>query len=150
MANITIDAAQLQTLLDTVKAQDEAIKRFTRADAEAKREEAARQESRQRQHSLSIAADAEERNRGRAGVRPESPRQSAPRHDCWRRWVVVLHRTAGEAGPAASARTKTSAARSQTLSALEGKDPALAVASRVVCVDADVNFSPAFRLCLES
>jgi hypothetical protein len=33
---------------------------------ERTREDAARQENRQRQHSLSIAADAEERNRGRA------------------------------------------------------------------------------------
>jgi hypothetical protein len=37
-----------------------------RSDSERIREDAAIQESRQRQHSLSIAADAEERNRGRA------------------------------------------------------------------------------------
>ena len=66
MANITIDAAQLQALLDTVKAQDAALKRSARSESERIREDAARQESRQRQHSLSIAADFEERNRGRA------------------------------------------------------------------------------------
>ena len=66
MANITIDAAQLQALLDTVKSQNEALKRSARSESERIREDAARQESRQRQHSLSIAADSEERNRGRA------------------------------------------------------------------------------------
>jgi hypothetical protein len=66
MPQVTIDAAQLQALLDTVKSQDEALKRSARSESERQREEAARQESRQRQHSLSIAADAEDRNRGRA------------------------------------------------------------------------------------
>jgi hypothetical protein len=66
MANITIDAAQLQALLDTVKSQSEALERSKRSEAERHREDAARQEPRQRQHSLSIAADSEERNRGRA------------------------------------------------------------------------------------
>lgn len=66
MANITIEAAQLQALLDTVKSQSEALEHSKRSEAERQREDAARAESRQRQHSLSIAADAEERNRGRA------------------------------------------------------------------------------------
>ena len=66
MSDITIDTAQLQALLDTVKFQSEALERSKRSEAERLREDAARQESRQRQHSLSIAADAEERNRGRA------------------------------------------------------------------------------------
>jgi hypothetical protein len=66
MANITIDAAQLQTLLDTVKSQNEALERLQRSQDERIREDAARAESRQRQRSLSIAADSEERNRGRA------------------------------------------------------------------------------------
>ena len=66
MANITIDAAQLQTLLDTVKSQNEALERLQRSESERIREDAARQESRQRQRSLSIAADSDERNRGRA------------------------------------------------------------------------------------
>jgi hypothetical protein len=66
MPNIAIDAAQLQTLLDTVKSQHEALERSKRSEENRSREDAARQESRQRQHSLSIAADAEERNRGRA------------------------------------------------------------------------------------
>ena len=66
MGNITIDAAQLQTLLDTVKSQNEALERLQRSESERIREDAARQESRQRQRSLSIAADSDERNRGRA------------------------------------------------------------------------------------
>ena len=66
MPNITIDAAQLQALLDTVKSQSEALERSKRSEAERQREDAARAKSRQRQHSCSIAADAEERNRGRA------------------------------------------------------------------------------------
>ena len=66
MANITIDAVQLQTLIDTVKSQKEALERLQRSEAERIREDAARAENRQRQHSLSIAADSEERNRGRA------------------------------------------------------------------------------------
>lgn len=66
MANVAIDAAQLQTLLNTVKSQNEALERLQRSQAERIREDAARQESRQRQHSLSIAANSEERNRGRA------------------------------------------------------------------------------------
>jgi hypothetical protein len=66
MANITIDAAQLQTLLDTVKSQNEALERLQRSQDERIRDDAARAESRQRQRSLSIAADSEERNRGRA------------------------------------------------------------------------------------
>jgi hypothetical protein len=65
MPQVTIDAAQLQALLDTVKSQDEALKRSARSESERIREEAACAESRQRQHSLSIAADAEDRNRGR-------------------------------------------------------------------------------------
>jgi hypothetical protein len=65
MSNVTIDAAQLQTLLDTVKSQNEALERLQRSDSERVREDAARAESRQRQHSVSIASDAEERNRGR-------------------------------------------------------------------------------------
>ena len=64
--NITIDAAQLQMLLDTVKSQNEALERSKRLEAERTQEDATRRENRQRQHSLSIAADAEERNRGRA------------------------------------------------------------------------------------
>jgi hypothetical protein len=64
MPNITIDAAQLQMLLDTVKSQNEALERSKRSQDERIREDAAIQESRQRQHSLSIAADSEERNRG--------------------------------------------------------------------------------------
>jgi hypothetical protein len=66
MTNITIDADQLQALLDTVKSQNEALERSKRSEESRIREDAARQESRQRQHSVSIAADAEERNRGRA------------------------------------------------------------------------------------
>ncbi len=66
MASITIDAAQLQTLLDTVKSQNEALERLQRSQDERIREDAARAESRHRQRSLSIAADSEERNRGRA------------------------------------------------------------------------------------
>jgi hypothetical protein len=66
MPNITIDAAQLQTLLDTVKSQNEALERLQRSEADRIREDAVRAESRQRQHALSIAADAEDRNRGRA------------------------------------------------------------------------------------
>jgi hypothetical protein len=69
MANITIDAAQLQALLDTVKSQNEALERSKRLEAERQREDAARQESRQRQHSLSIAADSEERNKGAAATK---------------------------------------------------------------------------------
>ena len=66
MANITIDAAQLQAIMDLVQSQKETIDRQQRADSERVREDAARQENRQRQHSLPIAADAEERNRGHA------------------------------------------------------------------------------------
>jgi hypothetical protein len=74
MANITIDTAQLQTLLDTVKSQNEALERLQRSQDERIREDAARAESRQRQRSLSIAADSEERNRvalsNLSGTRP--------------------------------------------------------------------------------
>jgi hypothetical protein len=56
MPNITIDAAQLQMLLVTVKSQNEALERSKRSESQRQREEAARAESRQRQHSLSIAA----------------------------------------------------------------------------------------------
>ena len=66
MANITIDADQLQALIDTVRSQKEALGKLQRSQDERVREDAAIQENRQRQRSLSIAADADERNRGRA------------------------------------------------------------------------------------
>lgn len=56
MTDVTIDAAQLQALLDTVKSQNKVLERLQRSEAERVREDAARQENRQRQHSVSIAA----------------------------------------------------------------------------------------------
>jgi hypothetical protein len=66
IAKITLESEQLQAIMDLVQSQKETIDRQHRADSERVLEDAARQESRQRQHSLSIVADSEERNRGRA------------------------------------------------------------------------------------
>lgn len=65
MANITIDADRLQAIMDTLQTLQAQNATLQRSQDERIREDAARQENRQRQHSLSIAADAEERNRGR-------------------------------------------------------------------------------------
>jgi hypothetical protein len=59
-------AKQLQAIMDAVQSLQTQKASLQRSQDERIREDAARQESRQRQPSLSIAADAEERNRGRA------------------------------------------------------------------------------------
>jgi hypothetical protein len=66
MAKITLESEQLQALMDLVQSQKETIDRQQRSESDRVREDAARAESRQRQHSVSIASDAEDRNRGRA------------------------------------------------------------------------------------
>jgi hypothetical protein len=66
MAKITLEAEQLQAITDTLQTLQSQNATLQRSQDERAREDAARAESRQRQHSLSIAADAEERNRGRA------------------------------------------------------------------------------------
>ena len=66
MAKITLESEQLQAIMDAVQSLQSQNASLKRSQDERIREDAARQEARQRQHTLSIAADAEERNRGRA------------------------------------------------------------------------------------
>jgi hypothetical protein len=66
MAKFTLESEQLQAIMDAVQSLQSQNASLKRSQDERIREDAARQESRHRQHSLSIAADAEERNRGRA------------------------------------------------------------------------------------